>query len=235
MATWIWTLCYAIDMKLLLSEKSGRPSWYHMAAWICPAILTILGLSILYIPDANCHESMTLTMAVLRILPNYCATYILMAAVMIGNPLLYFSSTKDLQTAVTCSLAQVTGRERKLVQTIRMKFALINLVFYLCWIPNLINGILLWTLWFHLPIKVIISLWYIMAVTNPLQAFFNALVYQQWRRRERFRLWYRRQNHLSSRNTKQENYDEFTEITPLLMPQCEHYTPHTSINGSSSL
>lgn len=53
MATWIWTLCYAIDMKLLLNEKSGRPSWYHMAAWICPAILTILGLSILYIPDAK--------------------------------------------------------------------------------------------------------------------------------------------------------------------------------------
>lgn len=81
---------------------------------------------------------------------------------MIVNPVLYFASTRDLQTAVTCSLAQVTGRERKLVQAIKVKFALTNIVYYVCWLPNLINGILLWTLWFQLPVKAIITLWYIM-------------------------------------------------------------------------
>lgn len=110
----------------------------------------------------SCHESVTLTTAVLRILPNYCVTYILLAIVMIANPLLYVSSTKDLQNAVACSLAQMTSRERKLVQTIRVKFALTNLVYYICWMPNLINGVLLWTLWFRLPVKVVITLWYIM-------------------------------------------------------------------------
>lgn len=110
----------------------------------------------------SCHNLTSLSTTILRILPNYCATYVLLAVVMIVNPLLYFASTRDLQTAVTCSLAQITGRERKLVQTIKFKFALTNFVYYVCWLPNLINGILLWTLWFQLPIKIIIILWYIM-------------------------------------------------------------------------
>ncbi|XP_054011433.1 G-protein coupled receptor 143-like [Hylaeus anthracinus] len=235
MATWIWTLCYAIDMKLLLGDRSGHPTCYHAFAWICPAILTTFGLAILYIPNANCHNLTSLSTAILRILPNYCATYVLLTVVMIVNPVLYFASTRDLQTAVSCSLAQITGRERKLVQTIKLKFALTNVVYYLCWLPNLINGILLWTLWFQLPIKAIITLWYIMAVTNPLQAFFNALVYKRWGKTEKFRLECCQM--LGSFNISQIGKGNtgmrLTESSPLLNPKygCP---PHTSINGSSS-
>ncbi|XP_020707665.2 G-protein coupled receptor 143-like isoform X1 [Athalia rosae] len=231
MATWIWTLCYAIDMRLLLSERQGYPYYYHAVAWICPAIVTIFGLSILYIPDANCHNSSSLSSAVLRILPNYCATYIPLTIVMVTNPALYLASTRDLTAAVSWSLSQLTGRERKLVQTIRMKFALTNLVYYICWIPNLINGILLWTLWFKLPIKVIITLWYIMAVTNPLQAFFNALVYQRWGRAEKFRFSWRKKL-MTKEYYSGDIGTLLPESTPLLN---QHFTPHTSINGSSSL
>ncbi|XP_046595895.1 G-protein coupled receptor 143 isoform X1 [Neodiprion lecontei] len=233
-ATWIWTLCYAIDMRLLLIERPGHPRYYHAVAWMCPAILTTFGLSILYTPDAkcsSCHNSTSLSSAVLRILPNYCATYIPLAVVMITNPTLYMAATRDLTAAVSCSMSQVTGRERKLVQTVRFKFALTNLVYYICWMPNLINGVLLWTLWFKLPIKVIISLWYIMAVTNPLQAFFNALVYQKWGRSEKFRLSWRRT--LSDRVHDWRGVNTLLpETTPLLN---QRFTPHTSINGSSSL
>lgn len=98
----------------------------------------------------------------MRILPNYVATYVVLVIVMIANPVLYLLSTKDLKNMVSCSMAQMTGRERKLVQTIRLKFAMTNLAYYVCWIPNLLNGILLWTLWFNLPVRVIITLWYIM-------------------------------------------------------------------------
>ncbi|KAG7203316.1 hypothetical protein KM043_010404 [Ampulex compressa] len=236
MATWIWTLCYAIDMKLLLGDRSGHPTCYHVFAWICPAILTIFGLTILYVPDANCHNLTSLSTAILRILPNYCATYVLLALVMILNPVLYVASTRDLKTAVTYSLAQMTGRERKLVQTIRCKFALTNLVYYICWLPNLINGILLWTLWFQLPVKTIISLWYIMAVTNPLQAFFNALVYQSWGRREKFQLeWCCKLGNFSKTHIPKPNANiRLTESSPLLHSEYRH-APRTSINGSSSL
>lgn len=114
----------------------------------------------------SCHKLTTLSTAVLRILPNYCATYVLIAVVMIVNPIMYIASTRDLETAVMHSMGQMTGRERKLLQTIRLKFALTNLVYYVCWMPNLINGILLWTLWFQLPIKAIIILWYIMVCSR---------------------------------------------------------------------
>lgn len=52
-ATWMWTLCYAIDMRLILGDKRERIKWYHLASWIIPALLTSVGLSILYIPDAK--------------------------------------------------------------------------------------------------------------------------------------------------------------------------------------
>ncbi|XP_053592865.1 G-protein coupled receptor 143 [Microplitis demolitor] len=228
MSTWIWTMCYAIDMKLLLSERPSKYGWYHAASWILPAVLTTFGLTILYIPKANCHESVTMTAAILRILPNYCVTYLLLGIVMIVNPVLYISSTKDLQNAVICSMAQMTGRERKLVQTIQVKFAMINLVYYICWVPNLINGILLWTLWFHLPVKVIIALWYIMAVTNPLQAFFNALVYQRWGKREKFFSWWKKLHQLYT-NNKLNDSEDLDEVSPLL-----NITPqYECINGSS--
>lgn len=50
-ATWLWTLFYAIDMKLVLREEDGHPMLYHSVVWIFPAIFTIIGLSVLYIPD----------------------------------------------------------------------------------------------------------------------------------------------------------------------------------------
>ncbi|KAJ8681226.1 hypothetical protein QAD02_017013 [Eretmocerus hayati] len=236
MATWIWTLCYAIDMKLLLTQRFGRPLWYHMFAWLAPAILTTIGLSLLYYPDADCHSLNTLSSAIFRILPNYIATYGLLTSVMIANPILYISSTKDLQNVVARSMGQMTGRERKLVHSIKIKFAMTNLVYYVCWLPNLINGILLWTLWFHLPVGFIITLWYIMAVTNPLQAFFNALVYKRWGRKEKFRMeWFYKLKRLkSSYFGAVDGSPEATETSPLVNHQYRT-SPEISVNGSSSL
>ena len=72
------------------------------------------------------------------------------------------------------------------------------------------------------------------AVTNPLQAFFNALVYQRWGRREKFRLeWCYKLKILGPyQNRKSRNASEFSEISPLLTSRLAH-TSHTSINGSS--
>lgn len=85
---------------------------------------------------------------------------------MIVNPILYFCSSGDMENFVHRTLAQITKKERDLMDTIRIKFALINAAFYVCWIPNLISGLLLWTLWWHLPVHFIIIVWYIM-VSSP--------------------------------------------------------------------
>ncbi|KAF4524261.1 hypothetical protein B566_EDAN008809 [Ephemera danica] len=163
MATWLWTLCYAIDIKLVLRERNGAPWLYHLVAWTVPATLTGVGLSILYVPNADCHNLGS--NAFVRILPNYCATYLPIAIVMVANPLLYSSSSKDVQLIASRALGQFTNKERAIVDALRLKFFAINAAFYICWLPNLINGVLLWTLWFDLPVKVVTSLWYIMVCT----------------------------------------------------------------------
>ncbi|KAF7989156.1 hypothetical protein HCN44_007466 [Aphidius gifuensis] len=226
MVTWIWTLCYAIDMKLLLIEKPSRS--YHLFAWTFPGLLTIIGLTILYYPDANCHGSVNLKTALLKIMPNYIATYGLMTFVMIVNPILYNLSNNDIHKAVTCNAGQITRRERKIFKTIKLKFALTNIVFLICWLPNLINGILLWILWFNLPVKIVIILWYIMAITNPLQAFFNAIVYQSWGKNIIF------QKLLLFFNKNHDDLCEANEISPLLTMPTNCGTTNSSINNSSS-
>uniref|UniRef100_A0A7G3B790 Uncharacterized protein n=1 Tax=Lutzomyia longipalpis TaxID=7200 RepID=A0A7G3B790_LUTLO len=62
----------------------------------------------------------------------------------------------------------------------KWKFLFINIVFYICWLPNLIGGFILWTVWGSVPENVMIVIWYAMAATNPLQAFLNAFVYRRW-------------------------------------------------------
>lgn len=178
--TWFWTLFYAIDTWLTIKGRDSHTLLYHSIAWGLPAATTSVGLSILYLPNATCHNLPNVTSALYKILPNYCATYVPIAMVMIVNPIMYVMSSKNVAMAVAVPLAQFTSKERRVVDILRLKFFLINLVFYLCWLPNLINGFLIWIMWFDIPVKVIISIWYIMALTNPLQALLNALVYRKW-------------------------------------------------------
>ncbi|XP_066995800.2 G-protein coupled receptor 143 isoform X2 [Anabrus simplex] len=238
MATWLWTLCYAIDVRLVLKESEGHPVFYHFAAWTIPAVLTSFGLSLLYVPDANCHSMGSLSSAMVRILPNYCATYLPMAVVMVANPSLYLFSTRDVEKVISRSLSQYTRKERDIVDAIKLKFSLINVAFYICWLPNIINGILLWVLWFNLPEKVIVTLWYIMAVTNPLQALFNSLVYRRWSSSSERVYWPCREAYsvgpsISSDSTSwPKKGSPPGEETPLL--QSEVSSARTSINGTSS-
>ncbi|XP_026495295.2 G-protein coupled receptor 143-like [Vanessa tameamea] len=179
-ATWFWTLFYAIDIWHSIKGQDSHPVLYHSLAWGIPAVTTSIGLSILYIPNARCHNIKSVSTAILRILPNYCATYLPIAIVMVVNPVIYLLASKNIEMAVALPLAQFTSKERRVVDTLRLKFFLINAVFYICWLPNLVNGILVWTMWFNMPVKVIIIIWYIMAFLNPMQALLNALVYRRW-------------------------------------------------------
>lgn len=52
-ATWFWTLCYALDVRRVLKSQSECIICYHIIAWLSPAILTSVGLLILYIPHAK--------------------------------------------------------------------------------------------------------------------------------------------------------------------------------------
>ncbi|KAJ9595460.1 hypothetical protein L9F63_013371, partial [Diploptera punctata] len=168
MATWFWTLCYAIDMKRMLkAQRLHRPDnehvkCYHFTSWSSPAVFTIIGLGILYIPDANCHTLTTMSGILFHILPNYLFTFLPLLIIMVANPILYCLSSRDVEHNIGVTNRQYTQRERNVVDAIRWKFSLFTIVFYICWLPNLICGVLIWTLWLNLPRVIIITLWYSM-------------------------------------------------------------------------
>lgn len=178
---------------------------------------------------------------------------------MIANPYLYCYSSKDMERIITGSSGQFTSRERDIMDAIKIKFSIINIVFYICWIPNLLNGILLWTLWFHLPATWIISLWYIMvrkcspfawkhffqkiyskfcglqALINPLQALFNSLVYRRWSQgSERLLLpWKKMHKSISVQELPSSDESEPSSSSQENFPLLQN-VPRIGINGYSS-
>ncbi|KAI5718387.1 hypothetical protein M8J77_020541 [Diaphorina citri] len=158
---WIWTLIYSIDMTLSLQEKKSYASWYHACAWGIPAALSYVGLSLLYSDTSSC-DNLSEAEALRRILPNYAATYLIIAAVMILNPIIYWRSDSLVKLNISRQLNQYTYRERMLIDVIRLRFSLIILVYYVCWLPNLINGVILWTMWYDIPKDLELTLWYMM-------------------------------------------------------------------------
>lgn len=52
-ATWLWTLCYAINVRMYLRNKYVPASRYHAIVWPVAALLTGLGTTVLYYPNAE--------------------------------------------------------------------------------------------------------------------------------------------------------------------------------------
>ncbi|XP_049281468.1 G-protein coupled receptor 143-like isoform X1 [Anopheles funestus] len=220
MCTWLWTLCYAINVRRQLGGARYALRTYHYYVWSISALLTGIGLTVLYVPDADCHNVHDMTTAYMRILPNYVMTYGPMIAVMIANPVIYYQASREVDRQLVARFSQMSNTERDLMTKFKLKFSLINLVFYVCWLPNLVNGIVLWTMWFNLPFSMVITVWYIMAITNPLQAFFNSLVYQKWNCRWRLR---RQGSSDSSAELRRRNRTSmvYNEGTPLLQAKMD--------------
>jgi len=175
-ATYFWNLSYALDVYFVLQRKNGKPILYHLLSWGLPAITASVGLSILYRPDLKCQHDVP------HVLPNYLCTHVPLLFAMIMNPVLYVLSSNQVNELLTKSFGQFSYQERKLARALKQKFFDIVLVFYICWLPNVVNSLLLWTMWHDLySIRdMIITVWYVMAVLNPLQAVLNSLVYRSW-------------------------------------------------------
>ncbi|XP_050532273.1 G-protein coupled receptor 143-like isoform X2 [Daktulosphaira vitifoliae] len=177
MVTWVWTLLYAVDMWRAFQDKYHLRKIYHLIAWLFPAVFTFFGLSLLYNPNTNCYNMSPSENAVLKFFPNYLLTFIPIISVMIANPILYGFSTKYIYHIITSYMAQYSTKERKILDLFKTRFFFMNLGFYLCWGPNLINAIIVWTSWDNLPAGLMLTLWYLMAFLNPMQAFFNTILY----------------------------------------------------------
>lgn len=51
--TWLWTLCYAFNIRTYLKDEVIEESKYHAFVWTASAILTAVGTTVLYYPNAE--------------------------------------------------------------------------------------------------------------------------------------------------------------------------------------
>ncbi|XP_075221067.1 G-protein coupled receptor 143-like isoform X2 [Lycorma delicatula] len=163
--TWMWTLIYTVDVGRALQDKQDRYYLYHAFCWTVPGILTAGSLLYLYYPnfDLTClHFGVDNESSFILVLPNYLATYLPMISVMVLNPILYCYAGRHVRRMVLQGFAQYTNKEREIVDSTYLTFTLINLVFYICWLPNLISTIVVWFQWHNLPVRTVLILWYIM-------------------------------------------------------------------------
>lgn len=173
-ATYFWTIIYAIDVYLTTKRIPSKPALYHAFCWGLSFAFTSSSMISLYVPDMKCH------MEYKSVLTNYLLTYLPIFIAMAVNPVFYVLASKEVKILLTTHSGQFSDQERFFLRALKEKFFFIVFVFYCCWLPNIVNGIILWGMWGNLPRGVLISLWYMMATLNPLQAFLNSLVYRGW-------------------------------------------------------
>lgn len=51
--TWLWTLCYAYNVRTYLRDEVVAESRYHAFVWPTAAVLTGIGTTVLYYPNAE--------------------------------------------------------------------------------------------------------------------------------------------------------------------------------------
>jgi len=124
----------------------------------------------------SCHNLSLKENIVMKFLPNYFFTFLPVIIVMVVNPVLYSLSTGYIYHIITSYMAQYSTNERKMLDLFKQRFALINLAFYLCWAPNLINAIIVWTSWNNLPNGVMLTLWYLMVSMTTYMFIINKII-----------------------------------------------------------
>ncbi|KAL7866274.1 hypothetical protein SRHO_G00115210 [Serrasalmus rhombeus] len=122
-------------------------------------------------------------------IPHYVTTYAPLLLVLLVNPILFTRTVSAVTSLLKGRQGIYTENERRLGTEIKIRFFKILLVFFICWLPNLINESLLFYLEMQTDIKaselknirnVALITWFIMGILNPMQAFLNTLAFHGW-------------------------------------------------------
>lgn len=185
--TYFWTIMFAFDTyKNAANKNRCSMQYYHVVSWLVSLLLCVGGLAVLYYPGLSSCGSSDL----LHRLPHFLASYIPILCVMVINPVFFCCSShlvkKDLEQRGSSLIEQ-----KQIMREVMCTFRSVVLIFYACWLPNVINGI--WVLsrgskWQNeqkcdieahnnLGHSVAVALWQVMALLNPIQGFLNSIVY----------------------------------------------------------
>uniref|UniRef100_A0A8C4QZK2 G protein-coupled receptor 143 n=1 Tax=Eptatretus burgeri TaxID=7764 RepID=A0A8C4QZK2_EPTBU len=134
-------------------------------------------------------------------IPHYVSTYMPMLLVFLVCPVLYIRTMRAVSSVLKSRHGIYSENERQLERAVKIRFLQIMLVFYICWLPNVINEVLLFVKELYPGferkinenIKItILMTWNMMAIINPMQGLLNSLVYYGWRGCTGLAFWKRR-------------------------------------------
>ncbi|CAM1325783.1 GPR143 (predicted) [Pycnogonum litorale] len=169
--TFMLNICYAIDVHRTIRQKNGNKMVYQVVSWLTPAIFISIAQGVIYYPDLGC------SLKLIHLIVNNVFIYLPIIGVMIANPTLYALSSRAVKDSIQVSMGRWTNQERKLMKRVTEKFFMIVVVFYVCWIPNIIGAIIMW-IYQPPPSNLAVVIWFTSAIMNPQQAMLNALVYR---------------------------------------------------------
>ncbi|XP_056244945.1 G-protein coupled receptor 143 [Seriola aureovittata] len=185
-ASFWWTFCYAVDVFLVVKTSAGISTiiLYHMITWGLAALLCVEGVAMLYYPSiSDCEQGLQ------HAVPHYVTTYAPMLLVLLANPVFFNRTISAVTSLLKGRQGIYTENERRLASEIKMRFFKIMLVFFICWVPNIINESLLFYLEMQTDINdnsfrnvrnAALITWFIMGILNPMQAFLNTLAFHGW-------------------------------------------------------
>ncbi|XP_062595608.1 uncharacterized protein LOC134256951 [Saccostrea cucullata] len=173
-----WHLVYAMEAYMVSNNKELTSSLKVFVGWFIPAILTASAGVVVYYKGFQTCFSLSITKSAIVYLLFLSPVVI----VMLGNPIIFYQAGKSAKRALIWHYGRYTSSERKLVDAIHTKFYLILIIYFVCWIPNLVNAVLLLrskaaATSFIPDDKSILAFFILMAVSNPLQALLAALVF----------------------------------------------------------
>uniref|UniRef100_S4RC57 G protein-coupled receptor 143 n=1 Tax=Petromyzon marinus TaxID=7757 RepID=S4RC57_PETMA len=191
-ANFLWAFCFAADAYLVAKRAAGSRNdvgstmtLYHIIAWGLACLLCVEGVVTLYYPSIfMCEQSIE------HAIPHYICTYIPMFMGFFVNPILFSRTVTTVSSLLKGRHGIYTENERRLECQLRTHFFKIMLVFFICWIPNIINEALLFVQELSLGLSekanrdiknTVFITWYMMGILNPLQGFLNSLAYQGWK------------------------------------------------------
>ncbi|XP_033965409.1 G-protein coupled receptor 143 isoform X2 [Pseudochaenichthys georgianus] len=185
-ASFWWTFCYAVDVFLVVKTSAGMSTiiLYHMITWGLAVLLCVEGVAMLYYPSiSDCEQGLQ------HAIPHYVTTYAPMLLVLVANPIFFNRTISAVTSLLKGRQGIYTENERRLANEIQIRFFKIMLVFFICWVPNIINESLLFYLEMQTDINdngfrnirnAALITWFIMGILNPMQAFLNTLAFHGW-------------------------------------------------------
>ncbi|KAK5920906.1 hypothetical protein CgunFtcFv8_024657 [Champsocephalus gunnari] len=213
-ASFWWTFCYAVDVFLVVKTSAGMSTiiLYHMITWGLAVLLCVEGVAMLYYPSiSDCEQGLQ------HAIPHYVTTYAPMLLVLVANPIFFNRTISAVTSLLKGRQGIYTENERRLANEIQIRFFKIMLVFFICWVPNIINESLLFYLEMQTDINdngfrnirnAALITWFIMGILNPMQAFLNTLAFHGWTGFDvDFRLQQRRKLAWDSASTSVPNTD----------------------------